>query len=141
MIGNTSSCLEHLLEEHIFFRWLVYWYFDIEQANVCQWRFDSLVVFFVKKKKENEQFFFRFWYFSKLNRAIGYFWGLNNSMNFISISIKLQNVLIKIENLIFTVIRWKMLSILTNITINYLSLSVNQWSTQTLLKLCSTYKN
>lgn len=101
-----------------FFRWLVYWYFDIEQANVCQWRFDSLVVFFVKRKKENEQFFFRFWYFSKLNRANGYFWGLNNSMNFISISIKLQNVLIKIENLIFTLIRWKMLSILTNITIN-----------------------
>ena len=101
-----------------FFRWSVYWHFDIEQANVCQWRFDSLVVFFVKKKKENEQFFFWFWYFSKLNRASGYFWGLNNSMNFISISIKLQNFLIKIENLIFTLIRWKMLLIPTNIITN-----------------------
>ena len=50
---DACSYLEDFLEEHIS---LDDWYFvpsfDIEPANLRQWKFDSFVVFLVKKKHE-----------------------------------------------------------------------------------------
>ena len=50
---DVRSSIEDLLEEHI---WPTDWYFvpsfDIEPANLRQWKLDSFVVFLVKKKHE-----------------------------------------------------------------------------------------
>ena len=50
---DEQSYLEDLLEEHISpDNWYFVPSFDIQPANLCQWKFDSLVVFLLKKKHE-----------------------------------------------------------------------------------------
>ena len=49
---DKCSYLEDLLEEHISpDDWYFVPSFDIEPANLRQWKFDSLVVFLLKKKQ------------------------------------------------------------------------------------------
>ena len=51
--ADVRSSLEDLLEEYISpTDWYFVPSFDIEPANLWQWKFDSLVVFLLKKKHE-----------------------------------------------------------------------------------------
>ena len=50
---DARSYLEDLLEEHISpADWYFVPSFDIEPANLRQWKFDSLVAFLLKKKHD-----------------------------------------------------------------------------------------